>query len=148
MTFLQVGYLSDKDFVLTATPERDAFVHILTAREVPYEPDTVKKVPLELPEKEVSKPELQEESSVAEPPNEPVADEPTADTPAPDVDAATANVESLPLDEYPLPDPILTLSDLKNLGYSEDDLLPLTQERAGELIDKDFSVYVISNGAA
>ncbi len=148
MEFLQVGYLSDKDFVLTATPERDAFVHILTAREVPYEPDTVKKVPLELPEKEVSKPELQEESSVAEPPNEPVADEPAADTPAPDVDAATANVESLPLDEYPLPDPILTLSDLKNLGYSEDDLLPLTQERAGELIDKDFSVYVISNGAA
>jgi len=49
------------------------------------------------------------------------------------------------LDEYPMPDPVLTLEDLKAQGYREDDLLPVSQERAAELMEQDFTVYAVSH---
>ena len=47
------------------------------------------------------------------------------------------------LDEYPMPDPDYTMADLEQSGYLDGDLLPLSQDRALELIDKDMTVYVI-----
>ena len=33
------------------------------------------------------------------------------------------------LDEYPMPDPMLTLDDLEKCGYRDGDMLPLSKER-------------------
>ena len=52
------------------------------------------------------------------------------------------------LDEYPLPDSAITMDDLAGLGYSETDLLPLTRERAAELLEQDMTIYMTQNGAA
>ena len=50
------------------------------------------------------------------------------------------------LDEYPRPDPDLTAEDLERCGYLDGDLLPLSRDRAAELIDKDMTVYILQNG--
>ena len=47
------------------------------------------------------------------------------------------------LDEYPMPDPVLTQDDLEKCGYLDSDLLPLSKERAYELMDRDLTVYII-----
>ena len=41
------------------------------------------------------------------------------------------------LDEYPMPDPVLTQDDLEKCGYLDGDLLPLSKERAYELMAQD-----------
>ena len=41
------------------------------------------------------------------------------------------------LDEYPMPDPALTQDDLEKCGYLDSDLLPLSKERAYELMERD-----------
>ena len=50
------------------------------------------------------------------------------------------------LDEYPMPDTSLTLDDLAGLGYSDSDLLPLSRERAAELLEQDMTVYTVQAG--
>ena len=50
------------------------------------------------------------------------------------------------LDEYPMPDPVLTQDDLEKCGYLDSDLLPLSKERAYELMDRDLTVYIIQEG--
>ena len=50
------------------------------------------------------------------------------------------------LDEYPMPDPALTQDDLEKCGYMDSDLLPLSKERAYELMDRDLTVYIIREG--
>lgn len=50
------------------------------------------------------------------------------------------------LDEYPMPDPALREDDLKNCGYQDGDLLPLSKERALELFEQDLTVYAIVDG--
>lgn len=50
------------------------------------------------------------------------------------------------LDEYPMPDPVLTQDDLEKCGYLDNDLLPLSKERAYELMERDLSVYMIQEG--
>lgn len=52
------------------------------------------------------------------------------------------------LDEYPMPDPDLTVADLERSGYLDGDMLPLSQERAKELFDQDLTVYAIVDGGA
>ena len=53
------------------------------------------------------------------------------------------------LDEYPMPDPALCEDDLKNCGYQDGDLLPLSKERALELFEQDLTVYaVVDRGGA
>ena len=44
------------------------------------------------------------------------------------------------LDEYPMPDPTLTQDDLEKSGYLDGDLLPLSKERAYELMERDLTV--------
>ena len=50
------------------------------------------------------------------------------------------------LDEYPMPDPSLTQDDLEKCGYLDGDLLPLSKERAYELMERDLTVYIIQQG--
>lgn len=50
------------------------------------------------------------------------------------------------LDEYPMPDPVLTVEDLENCGYLDGDLLPLSKERALELYEKELTVYAVLDG--
>ena len=50
------------------------------------------------------------------------------------------------LDEYPMPDPVLTQDDLEKCGYLDGDLLPLSKERAYELMAQDLTVYMVQQG--
>ena len=50
------------------------------------------------------------------------------------------------LDEYPMPDPALTQDDLEKCGYLDGDLLPLSKERAYELMERDLTVYIVQEG--
>ena len=50
------------------------------------------------------------------------------------------------LDEYPMPDPALTQDDLEKCGYMDSDLLPLSKERAYELMERNLTVYIIQEG--
>ena len=50
------------------------------------------------------------------------------------------------LDEYPMPDPVLTQDDLEKCSCLDSDLLPLSKERAYELMDRDLTVYIIQEG--
>ena len=66
--------------------------------------------------------------------------------------AAAPEITQLPdapeqhLDEYPMPDPTLTQGDLEKCGYLDGDLLPLSKERAYELMERDLTVYIIQEG--
>lgn len=75
---------------------------------------------------------------------------PPADQAAePEQAKAAAMLPSAPeqvLDQYPMPDPALTLEDLERCGYLDGDLLPLTKERALELHEKDLTVYAVLDG--
>jgi len=50
------------------------------------------------------------------------------------------------LDEYPMPDPTLAQDDLEKCGYLDGDLLPLSKERAYELMAQDLTVYMVQQG--
>ncbi len=50
------------------------------------------------------------------------------------------------LNEYPMPDPTLTQDDLEKCGYLDGDLLPLSKERAYELMAQDLAVYMVQQG--
>ncbi len=50
------------------------------------------------------------------------------------------------LDEYPMPDTALVEDALQKCGYLDGDLLPLSKERAYELMEKDLTVYMIQEG--
>ena len=56
------------------------------------------------------------------------------------------DVQEQALDEYPMPDPVLTQDDLEKCGYLDGDLLPLSKERAHELMERDLTVYIIQQG--
>ena len=64
-------------------------------------------------------------------------------------EAATTQLPDAPeqhLDEYPMPDPTLTQDDLEKCGHLDGDLLPLSKERAYELMERDLTVYIIQQG--
>ena len=58
------------------------------------------------------------------------------------VEAPTAASRPSP-DDYPMPDPKLTISDRDAYGYTENDMLPLSKERAVELFEQDVPVYML-----
>lgn len=49
-------------------------------------------------------------------------------------------------DAYPMPDPMLTLADRDAYGYTENDMLPLSLDRAFELYEKDITIYMLYEG--
>jgi len=59
--------------------------------------------------------------------------------------AAWESTPELTLDQYPMPDPQLTIADLESHSYLDGDMLPLSRERAMELHEKDFTVYAITD---
>ena len=59
------------------------------------------------------------------------------------VAAQLPDAQEQALDEYPMPDPVLTQDDLKKCGCLDSDLLPLSKERAYELMERDLTVYII-----
>ena len=70
------------------------------------------------------------------------ASQQTAETAA----AQLPDAQEQTLDEYPMPDPALTQDDLEKCGYMDSDLLPLSKERAYELMERDLTVYIIQEG--
>ena len=52
---------------------------------------------------------------------------------------------NVPIQEhtYPLPDPDISISDRNAYGYFDDEMLPLTRERAAELFEQDLTVYLL-----
>lgn len=50
------------------------------------------------------------------------------------------------LDEYPVPDENITRDALEACGYMDEDLLPLSKERAAELYEKDLTIYAVVDG--
>ena len=53
------------------------------------------------------------------------------------------------LDQYPMPDSGLTIEELENdHGYLDGDMLPLSKDRAAELLEKDFTIYAIVDGGS
>lgn len=43
----------------------------------------------------------------------------------------------------PMPDPTLTVDDMRNYGYLDGDMLPLSKDRAMELLEHDITVYML-----
>ena len=62
------------------------------------------------------------------------------------VAAQLPDAQEQALDEYPMPDPVLTQDDLEKCGCLDSDLLPLSKERAYELMERDLTVYIIQEG--
>ena len=60
--------------------------------------------------------------------------------------AQLPDAQAQALDEYPMPDPVLTQDDLEKCGYLDGDLLPLSKERAYELMERDLTVYIVQEG--
>ena len=44
---------------------------------------------------------------------------------------------------YPMPDQTVSIADRNSFGYTSDELLPLSQERAIELLEQDLTVYLL-----
>ena len=63
-------------------------------------------------------------------------------------DTMLPDASELALDEYPMPDSELTVSDLEACGYLDGDMLPLSKDRALELFEQDLTVYMIEDGGA
>lgn len=89
-----------------------------------------------------------DQSTEPEPPLEP--EQPTEAGLSPKPEPEPASLLSEPkeqsLDEYPMPDPELTVEDLERCGYLDGDMLPLSKNRALELLEKDFTVYSVLVG--
>ena len=87
-------------------------------------------------------PEIQPETdaAVTEPP---IAEEPPSAV-EPEEPVLT---EDTILDEYPMPDPAFTVDELeRGYGYMDGDLLPLSRERAAEMLERDMTIYAIVDG--
>ena len=61
---------------------------------------------------------------------------------------ATVEASAALLDTYPMPDDSVSLSDLEGAGYLDGDMLPITRDRAYEMMDQGFTVYGIVDGGA
>lgn len=48
--------------------------------------------------------------------------------------------------DYPMPDPTMTVADRNAYGYTENDMLPLSYEKAAELMEKDETIYMLKPG--
>ena len=76
---------------------------------------------------------------------EPVAqeNEQTADEPAEDKEEQTAEPIEQEAFSKDMPDPTLTVKDMNDSGYLKEDMLPLSKEKAVELMSQDITVYAL-----
>ena len=70
-----------------------------------------------------------------------------------DTDAQPQTATMLPetpeqaLDEYPMPDTDLSVTDIEKTGYLDGDMLPLSKDMAERFLEQDFTVYaMMGNG--
>lgn len=63
----------------------------------------------------------------------------------PMADTEKAPMPEPPVEEHshPMPDPDVSIADRNAYGYLSDELLPLSKERATELFEQDFTVYLL-----
>ena len=47
--------------------------------------------------------------------------------------------------EEPMPDPQISIADMEHFGYMDSDMLPLTRDRAMELVERDITVFLLYN---
>ena len=78
--------------------------------------------------------------------NEPATADNAPEHPGIPSDNVSAYLPERTLDEYPMPDPTLTVGDLEKCGYLDGDMLPLSRERALELYEQDLTIYTIAEG--
>ena len=70
-------------------------------------------------------------------------------TPPPPAEQPEEPQRDTALDEYPMPDQLFTAEELRqDYGYLDGDMLPLSQDRAAELLARDFTVYAIVDGGS
>lgn len=48
-----------------------------------------------------------------------------------------------PETEYPMPDPMVTVQAMQSFGYTTEDMLPLSKDRAIELMERNVTVYLL-----
>lgn len=133
MRLRDVGVIDAEDVALSPIKHPLAAVREEVFDATGERPEKVEAVPLELVEK------LQE--AQLEPPaassREKLIEHFAAE------DAALFDTE---LDAYPMPDPSLSMEDLSEAGYTEDDLLPVSLDTAELMYGGDFTVYLIRPG--
>lgn len=78
--------------------------------------------------------------------SEPATSENAPEHPGVPSDDVSAYLPELALDEYPMPDPALTVDDLETCGYRDGDILPLSKDRALELFEQDLTIYTVAEG--
>ena len=78
--------------------------------------------------------------------SEPATTENAPEHPGVPSDDVSAYLPELTLDEYPMPDPALTVDDLEKCGYRDGDMLPLSKDRALELFEQDLTIYTMAEG--
>ena len=70
-------------------------------------------------------------------------------TPPPPAEQPEEPQRDTALDEYPMPDNLFTAEELQqDYGYLDGDMLPLSKDRAAELLAQDFTVYTIVDGGS
>lgn len=92
-----------------------------------------------------------EQPAVSAEPEQAVPSEKVESSPAPAEEAAPVSarrentVEPAPseLADYPMPDPSVSIAARDAYGYTKNDMLPLSKERAVELLERDMTVYML-----
>ena len=75
--------------------------------------------------------------------SEPASPENAPEHPGIPSDDVSAYLPEHTLDEYPMPDPQLTTEEMRSFGYLDEDMLPLSRDRALELLEVDMTVYML-----
>ena len=80
-------------------------------------------------------------------PPAPDRQEQEADTPRlKEIEHYAVEESALLLDTYPMPDDSVSMADLEGAGYLDGDMLPITRDRAYEMMDQGLTVYGIVDG--
>lgn len=61
-------------------------------------------------------------------------------------DAAMWEAEPEQSIDAPLPDPTISWQQMEHFGYADSDMLPLSKDRAAELMERDITVYMLYRG--
>lgn len=92
-----------------------------------------------------------EQPAVSVEPEQAVPSERVESSPAPAEEAVPVSaqpentLEPAPTEPtgYPMPDPSVSIAARDAYGYTENDMLPLSKERAAELLERDMTVYML-----
>ena len=101
----------------------------------------------EVPAAPPAKPEQTAPEVPAEPPEDTLPGKEPFEEPPPDVLPEPLERADTTLDEYPMPDPDISADALSvDCNYIDGDLLPLSKDRAMELLERDLTVYMVQFG--